>query len=391
MPNYGVPPLALAARRGLPGLGRRRQASTSTSSAASRSTRSATPTRPSSRRSASQVATLGHISNLFLARAARSRSPSGCSSLLGRARPRLLRQLRRRGQRGRVQAGRAGTPDAARHVIVAAEGGFHGRTMGALALTGKAVDPRAVRPARRRRPVRAVRRRRRAARGRRPTTCAARLPRAHPGRGRRGPAARRLPARPPGRSATRPARCSSLDEIQTGIGRTGALVRAPGTRASRPTSSPWPRASAAACRSARASASARAAHAVRQGDHGTTFGGNPVACAAALAVLDTIERDGLLDHVTRGRRRSCADGHRGARPPAARRRPRARPVAGRRADRAASPPQVRGRRPRRRLPGQRGRSRTHPARAAAGPHRRGRSTRSSPRFPRDPRRRGGRG
>jgi acetylornithine aminotransferase len=34
--------------------------------------------------------------------------------------------------------------------------------------------------------------------------------------------------------------------------------------------------------------------ALRKGDHGSTFGGNPVACAAALAVLDTIERDGLL-------------------------------------------------------------------------------------------------
>ena len=31
-----------------------------------------------------------------------------------------------------------------------------------------------------------------------------------------------------------------------------------------------------------------------KGDHGSTFGGNPVACAAALAVLDVIERDGLL-------------------------------------------------------------------------------------------------
>jgi acetylornithine/N-succinyldiaminopimelate aminotransferase len=33
------------------------------------------------------------------------------------------------------------------------------------------------------------------------------------------------------------------------------------------------------------------------GDHGSTFGGNPVACAAALAVLSTIADDGLLDHV----------------------------------------------------------------------------------------------
>jgi acetylornithine aminotransferase len=38
---------------------------------------------------------------------------------------------------------------------------------------------------------------------------------------------------------------------------------------------------------------------LQRGDHGSTFGGNPVACAAALAVLDVIQRDGLLDHVTR--------------------------------------------------------------------------------------------
>ena len=34
------------------------------------------------------------------------------------------------------------------------------------------------------------------------------------------------------------------------------------------------------------------------GQHGTTFGGNPVCCAAALAVLRTIADDGLLEHVT---------------------------------------------------------------------------------------------
>lgn len=37
---------------------------------------------------------------------------------------------------------------------------------------------------------------------------------------------------------------------------------------------------------------------LQPGNHGTTFGGNPVACAAALAVIRTIEDDGLLEHVT---------------------------------------------------------------------------------------------
>ena len=32
------------------------------------------------------------------------------------------------------------------------------------------------------------------------------------------------------------------------------------------------------------------------GQHGSTFGGNPLACAAGLAVLDTIDAEGLLEH-----------------------------------------------------------------------------------------------
>jgi acetylornithine aminotransferase len=42
-----------------------------------------------------------------------------------------------------------------------------------------------------------------------------------------------------------------------------------------------------------------AAELFEPGQHGTTFGGNPMSCAAALAVLRTIDAEGLLDQVNR--------------------------------------------------------------------------------------------
>jgi acetylornithine/N-succinyldiaminopimelate aminotransferase len=88
-----------------------------------------------------------------------------------------------------------------------------------------------------------------------------------------------------------------VDEIQSGIGRTGAwfahqregivpdiVTLAKGLGGGLPIG---------ACL-----ATGTTADALQKGDHGSTFGGNPVACAAALAVLDTIDKEGLLDHVS---------------------------------------------------------------------------------------------
>lgn len=41
----------------------------------------------------------------------------------------------------------------------------------------------------------------------------------------------------------------------------------------------------------------KVANSMKPGDHGTTFGGNPLACAAANVVLDTISQKSFLDHV----------------------------------------------------------------------------------------------
>jgi len=88
-----------------------------------------------------------------------------------------------------------------------------------------------------------------------------------------------------------------LDEIQSGIGRTGAWFahQASGVR---PDVLTLAKGLGGGLPIGLCVGLGTAGAGFAKGDHGSTFGGNPVACAAALAVLDVIERDGLLAHVT---------------------------------------------------------------------------------------------
>ncbi|MFI6984765.1 acetylornithine transaminase [Embleya sp. NPDC050154] len=232
-----------------------------------------------------QLGRLGHVSNLYIAE-----PPVALAE-------RLLALF---GRPGRVYFGNSGAEanEAAfklarrtgRPQIIAAEGGFHGRTMGALALTGQPAKREPFAPL----PggvdfvpygdVEALR----AAVG--PQTAAVIL---EPIQGENGVVM-------PGEGYLLAAREITaahgalliLDEIQTGIARTGAwfahqplgiepdvVTLAKGLGGGLPIG---------AC-----VAFGEAAELFRPGQHGTTFGGNPVCCAAALAVLETIENEGL--------------------------------------------------------------------------------------------------
>ncbi|HLU41878.1 MAG TPA: acetylornithine transaminase [Microthrixaceae bacterium] len=98
-----------------------------------------------------------------------------------------------------------------------------------------------------------------------------------------------------------------LDEVQTGIGRTGTWFahQNPALVAGEvvPDIVTLAKGLAGGVPIGACIATGGAGKLFDPGNHGTTFGGNPLAAAAALAVLDTVEGDGLLERsVTMGER-----------------------------------------------------------------------------------------
>jgi acetylornithine/N-succinyldiaminopimelate aminotransferase len=85
-----------------------------------------------------------------------------------------------------------------------------------------------------------------------------------------------------------------VDEIQTGIGRTGSWF-AYQKEGITPDVVTVAKGLAGGIPIGACIGIGTAATLLARGEHGSTFGGNPLASAAALAVLDTIERDGLVD------------------------------------------------------------------------------------------------
>jgi len=243
-----------------------------------------------------QVATLVHTSNLFLSPPALELAErlaalvgwtdartffAQCGATANEAAIKLARR------HGKLQH-----PDKVR--IVTLEGGFHGRTLATLEATGQASkhapfaplagfvdtvahdDPQALT----------------AAVG--PTTCAVMLEVVQGEGGVR-------PLDPAMLAAARAA-CDAngalliVDEVQTGVGRTGSWFAFQQTEVV-PDVVTLAKALGNGMPIGACIAHGPAAEALRPGEHATTFGGNPVTAAAALAVLDVIEREGLLGDV----------------------------------------------------------------------------------------------
>ncbi|MFB7494817.1 acetylornithine transaminase [Streptomyces sp. NPDC056161] len=239
-----------------------------------------------------QIASLGHVSNLFIAE-----PPVALAE-------RLLHLFGRDGKVYFCNSGAEANEGAfkigrrtGRTHMVATDGGFHGRTMGALALTGQPGKQDPFRPL----PgdVTHV-----------PYGDAQALAAAvteetalvviEPIQGENGvvvPPAGYLKAARAITAAT--GALLVLDEVQTGVGRTGTWFEYQAHEGVLPDVVTLAKGLGGGLPLGATVAFGRAADLLGPGQHGTTFGGNPVACAAGLAVLDTIANDGLLANVKR--------------------------------------------------------------------------------------------
>ncbi len=237
-----------------------------------------------------QLQTLGHVSNFF-ASPPQIELAEKLLALLGAGPGRVF--FTNSGTEA-VEAAFKLTRRTGRTHVVAAEGGFHGRTMGALALTSKEAyrapfeplpgavtfvpygDAEAL--------AAAVT----------DETAAVLL---EPIQGEAG-----VVVPPEGYLAAARAAADEhgallwFDEIQTGMGRTGLWFEHQRSRV-RPDVVTVAKGLAGGFPIGACIALGAAGELLQPGNHGTTFGGNPVACAAALAVIGTIETDGLLDLV----------------------------------------------------------------------------------------------
>ncbi|MEZ0089762.1 acetylornithine transaminase [Streptacidiphilus sp. EB129] len=240
-----------------------------------------------------QIATLGHISNFFFTETTVTLAER-LVALDGRPDGRVY--FSNSGAEANEAAFKMGRLTGRTH-MVSAQGGFHGRTMGALALTAQPGKQDPFRPL----PgdvthvpfgdVEALR----AA-----VTTDTALVILEPVQGENG-----VVVPPAGylRAAREITRATGtllvLDEIQTGIGRTGHWFAHQAFDGVDPDVVTLAKGLGGGLPIGATLAFGDAAGLLHPGHHGSTFSGNPVVCAAALAVLDTIESEGLLDQVAK--------------------------------------------------------------------------------------------
>jgi acetylornithine/N-succinyldiaminopimelate aminotransferase len=239
-----------------------------------------------------QIASLGHVSNLYVAEPplALAERLIQCFGRPGRV------FFCNSGAEANEAAFKIGRLTGRRH-MVAADGGFHGRTMGSLALTGQPPKRTPFLPL----PGEVTHVPYGAADAlRAAVTEETAFVIIEPIQGENGVV---VPPKGYLEAAREITRATGtllvLDEVQTGVGRTGNWFEHQAHQGVEPDVVTLAKGLGGGLPLGAAVAFGEAADLLRPGQHGTTFGGNPVACAAGLAVLETLAADGLLDQVKR--------------------------------------------------------------------------------------------